>query len=60
MSVSRILGCYVRGVGWYRCLMGVGVFVFVRGCCGLEGGISVGDGGGWGVMLRVVFVVVGW
>ncbi len=60
VSVLRILGSGVQGMGWYKCLVGVRVFKFVRGCCKLEGGISVGDGRGWGVMSRVVFVIVGW
>ena len=59
MSVSRILGCGVRGVCWYRCLVRVGFFELVRGCCRLEGGISVGGDGGWEVVFMVAIVLVG-
>ena len=59
MSVSRILGWGVRGVGWCECLVRVGVFEYVRGCCKLEGGILEGGGVGWEVVLMVAVVLVG-
>ncbi len=60
LSVSRILGWSVRSVGRYGCLVRAGAFELVRGCCKLEGEISVGGGGGREVVLMVVFVLVGW
>ena len=60
LSVSRMLGWGVRGVGRYGCLVRAGAFECVRGCCELEIGISVGGGGGWEVVLMVAVVLVGW
>ena len=60
LSVSRSLGGGVRGVGRYMCLVRAGAFEFVRGCCKLKGGISVGGGGGWEVVLIYADVLVGW
>ena len=47
-------------MGRYRCLVRAGAFELVRGCCKLEGGISVRGGGGWEVVLMVAVVLVGW
>ena len=58
--MSGILGWGVRGVGRYRCLVRAGAFELVRGCCMLEGGISVGGGGGWEVVLIYAVVLVDW